>query len=188
MTSDITPLSREWYAELDKQSNSTFINLPVLFQLRGYTYDFIAKEYLSYFKSDDNTRQDKLALAKKFLKFIQSINKNRAREEVGEEFYLCFEYFMDNFSDLVAKNDLIGLESLGVISEAIDRSKFVSDIISIEELQRRIKNLEVTKKQEEVIEAEWEEFESEYKLLNENVSINRDEYVLTEERRLVNAD
>ena len=159
-------LTRDWFLKLEEQSASNFINLPIEFQLKGYNYDFISKSYLNFFKSETNTRQDKLILAKKFLKFIRNINKNRAKYELGEHFFICFEYFMDNFSDLVAKQDMIHLETLSVLSDAIDKSQFIEDIISIDELQRRVKQLEKVQEKEEIIDVEFSKFELEYKKLN----------------------
>jgi len=154
--------------KLEEQASHNFINLPIEFQLRGYDYEFISKSYLNFFNSEDNSRQDKLVLAKKFLKFIRSVNKNRAREELGESFFMCFQYFMENFSDLVAKQDMIHLDALSVITEAIDKSQFIEDIISIDELKRRVSNLEVVAKKEEIIQAEWDEVQCEYTQLNSN--------------------
>jgi len=151
------------------------MNLPVEFQLRGYDYNFISKSYLNFFRGD-NSRQDKLALAKKFLKFVRNINKNRAREELGEEFFICFEYFMGNFTELLSKQDFIHLETIEVLSAAIDKSQFVEDIISVDELKRRVKNLEITAAQEQAIDADWAEFEEEYAQVNSG-DINK--YLLT---------
>lgn len=159
-------MTKEWYHELEKQQSSTFINLPIEFQLRDYNYDLIAKRYLTFFRSDDNTRQDKLNLAKKFLKFTRAINKNRAKHELGESFFMCFEFFMNNFADLLSKQDYIALNALDVITEAIDKSQFIEDIISVDDLQRRVKNLAKTKEKEEVIDAEWSQFELEYTATN----------------------
>jgi len=158
----LVPLTKDWYDELEKQANSNFINLPIEFQVRGYDYEFIAKRYLTFFRSTENTRQEKLLLAKKFLKFIRSVNKNRAKHELGEEFFMCFGFFMDNFSDILSKQDFISLEGLSVLTDGIDKSQFIDDILSVEDLQRRIKNLKKTKEREEVIDAEWTEFEAEY--------------------------
>lgn len=163
-------LTRDWYDKLQESAATTFINLPIEFQLKGYDYNFISKSYYNFFNSDSNTRQDKLQLAKKFLKFIKSINKNRARFELGEEFFKTFEYFMNNFPDLMAKQDLIHLETLDILTEAIDKSQFLEDVLNVEELQLRIKKLEAVREQEDIIEAEFEEengFIEEYKLLNE---------------------
>lgn len=170
-------LTREWYVKLEEQSASNFINLPIEFQIRKHSYGSISKSYLNFFQSESNTRNDKLVLAKKFLKFIRSINKNRAKEELGEEFFECFQYFMENFNDLVSKQDIIHLETLTVLENAIDRSQFIEDIISVDELQRRVKALEVVVEQEDVIELEFEELSVEYGALNH---INRDEFLLAE--------
>ena len=166
MADTTLPLTNEWYRELEKQSDSGFINLPIEFAMREYNYSFIAKRYLTFFRCDDNDRQSKLSLAKKFLKFIRSVNKNRAKHELGEEFFMCFEYFMENFSDLLAKQDFIALETLSVLTEGIDKSQFIEDVINIDELKKRVDNLNHTIKQEEVIEAEWEDFEIEYRTTN----------------------
>jgi hypothetical protein len=157
-------LTREWYTELEKVASNNFINLPIEFQIRGYDYDFLSRHYLSFFRSD-SPRQDKLTLAKKFLKFIRTINKNRAKHELGPEFFECFEYFMNNFSDLIAKQDLIHLDTLSIISEAIDKSQFIEDIISVDDLKRRVDNLKNMKEKEDAIDAEWSSFETEYKNL-----------------------
>ena len=167
MESQANILNREWYVKLEKQAATSFINLPIEFQLRGYDYNFIAKSYLNFFQGD-NTRGDKLSLAKKFLKFVRNINKNRAKHELGEDFFLCFEYFIESFPDLLAKQDLIHLETLTVMADAMDRSQFIEDIISVEELQRRVKNLETKQSQEEIINVGWEEFNVEYGKLNED--------------------
>jgi hypothetical protein len=161
-------LTKEWYTELERASSSNFVNLPVEFQLRGYDYDYIAKSYFTFFNSESNTRQDKLALAKKFLKFIRNINKNRAKEELGEDFFLCFQYFMENFSDLMAKNDSIALETLSVMQKALDKSQMIEDIINVDELERRVKNLEKVKAREEIIEVEFDDVTDEYLALNQN--------------------
>ena len=89
-------LTREWFTELEKVSSENFINLPIELQMRGWDYANISKHYLTFFQSD-STRRDKLTLARKFLKFIRNINKNRARHELGPEFFETFEYFMSNF-------------------------------------------------------------------------------------------
>ena len=155
-------LTKDWYAAIEKQSNSNFVNLPIEFQLRGYDYNFIAKSYLNFFMGESNTRDDKLVLAKKFLRFIRNINKNRAKFELGEDFFLCFHYFMENFATLLAKQDTIHLETLEVISQAIDKSQFLDDVISLDELQKRIKNLKAIQENETIILTEWSEFENEY--------------------------
>lgn len=160
-------LTKEWYDKLQEQASSNFINLPIEFQLKKYDYNFVSKSYYNFFRSESNTRQDKLVLAKKFLKFVRNINKNRAKHELGEDFFLCFEYFMSNFSNLLSKPDLIHLETLDVITQAIDKSQFVQDIINIDELQKRVKNLDIAKEQEEAIDVEFDEIiGEEYKLLN----------------------
>ena len=159
-------LTRDWYTALEQQAATNFINLPIEFQLRGYDYSYISKSYLNFFNSPTNTRDDKLILARKFLKFIRSINKNRAKQELGEEFFICFEYFMANFSDLLSKQDMVHLETLSIITDAIDRSAFIEDIISVDELKRRVTSLQQVQQKEEVLIAEWSEFEEEYKALN----------------------
>ena len=160
------PLTHEWYTELEKQADSSFVNLPIEFAMRDYTYSSIAKRYLTFFRCDDNDRQAKLSLAKKFLKFIRSINKNRAKHELDESFFMCFQYFMDNFSDLLAKQDYIALETLSILTDGIDKSQFIEDVINIDELKKRVENLNHTVKQEEIIETEWEVFEIEYNQRN----------------------
>lgn len=159
-------LTREWYIKLEQQQALQFINLPVEFQLKGYDYGFICKSYYNFFNSETNTRDDKLQLARKFLKFIRSINRNRAKQELGEEFYLCFNYFMENFKDLLAKQDFIHLETLQVLTDAIDKTQFVEDIISVDELHRRVEAVEKVKEKEMELEENWADFEGEYKLLN----------------------
>jgi len=159
-------LTKEWYTELEKHQADNFINLPLAFQMKGYDYSTISKAYLTFFKSDDNTRSDKLSLAKKFLKFIRQINKNRAREELNTEFFLCFDHFMENFHSLTSKNDAIHLETLTLLAEGIDKSQFVEDIINIDELKRRITNLKATEAKEDIIDADWSSFEIEYQQLN----------------------
>ena len=98
-------LTKQWYNKLEQQASQTFINLPIEFQIRGYDYNFISKSYYNFFNSENNTRHDKLKLAKKFLKFIRQINKNRAKNELDTEFFKCFGYFMDNFPSLLSKQD-----------------------------------------------------------------------------------
>lgn len=170
-------LTRDWYLKLEEQAASSFINLPIEFSLRNYDYNFISKNYLNFFQSESNTRQDKLILAKKFLKFIRNINKNRAKQELGENFFICFEYFMANFPDLLSKQDMVHLETLSVISDAIDRSNYIEDIISIDELQNRVEKLQKVQELEEVIEVEFEDFEEEYnKLNNRRLLLNEQNY------------
>ncbi len=182
MAENTQVLTREWYVKLEEQSASSFINLPIEFQLKGYDYDFISKSYLTFFESDTNTRQDKLLLARKFLKFTRNINKNRAKAELGEEFFKCFDYFMNNFPDLMSKQDMISLETLSIMAEAIDKTQFVEDIISVDELQRRVQALEKANVEEEAIIAEFEDFESEYKKLNAPSDIHkRDKHLFLEE-------
>jgi hypothetical protein len=163
-------LSKEWYTKLQDQAAANFINLPIKFQVEGYDYSFISKSYYTFFNSESNTRQDKLKLAQKFLKFTRSINKNRAVHELDEYFFKCFEYFMDNFRDLMSKQDNIHLETLSVIEQAIDKSAFIEDIVSIDDLKRRVDNLEQIKEKEEIITIEWEGFEDEYARVNEGRS------------------
>jgi hypothetical protein len=182
-------LTRDWYVKLEESAATNFINLPLEFQIRGYDYSFISKTYLTFFNSDDNTRQDKLILAKKFLKFIRSINKNRAKEECGEDFFMCLNYFLENFPDLLSKQDSIALETLSVITDAIDRTAFVEDIISVDELKRRVEALEVVQKQEEIIEAEFcDSFLEEYNALNENRAEKERPFLLKEAKNLNNLD
>ena len=159
-------LTKEWYLKLEEQAATSFVNLPIEFQLRGYDYDFIAKSYLNFFNCEDNTRQDKLILGKKFLKFVRGINKNRAKQELGEQFFICFQYFMENFSSLLSKQDTIHLETLDLITQAIDKSQFIEDIISVDELKRRVENLERVEKKEQLITSTWDEFQYEYEQLN----------------------
>jgi len=188
-TQEVQPLTRDWFIKLEEQSASNFINLPIEFQLRKYDYNFISKSYLKFFQGD-NIRADKLTLARKFLKFVRSINKNRAKAELGEEFFLCFEYFMENFSDLLAKQDMIHLDTLSVLSDAIDKSQFIEDIISIEELQRRVKNLEIVSKNEKVITTEFKDFlEGEYKVLNNPKKIKeRDRFLLLDKPKILKSE
>lgn len=186
MSQEAAVLTREWYVKLEEQSASTFMNLPIEFQLKGYDYNFIGKSYYNFFRSENNTRQDKLTLAKKFLKFLRSINKNRAKQELGEEFFLCFEYFMDNFSELLAKQDTIHLEALDVMLQAIDKSQFIEDVINVEELQRRVKNLEKVQQREEVIDVEFEEISSEYAALNHVDDSVKHQFLLSSEEKASN--
>ena len=175
MTQETQVLTRDWYDKLQAQAASNFVNLPIEFRMRGYDYDFIAKSYLNFFRCEDNTRHDKLKLAKKFLNFIRSINKNRARRELSEDFFLCFEYFMENFPDLLAKQDMVHLETLEIITQAVDRSQFIQDIISVDELKRRVSNLEKTQEKEHEIISNWDE--EEYITLQKE----RDKYLLLQE-------
>lgn len=171
-------LTREWYVKLESQAAVSFINLPMEFQLKGYDYNFISKSYLNFFDCKTNSRSDKLTLARKFLTFISSINRNRAKEELGEEFFECFNYFMENFNDLLSKQDLIHLSTLTVLEQAIDKSKFVEEVISLPELQKRVQNLEVAQDKEEIINLEWEDFTDDYALLNNDTKEDRDKYLL----------
>ncbi len=161
-------LTKEWYLELEKQSASNFINLPIEFQMRGYTYDEITNSYLNFFKSESNTRKDKLNLAKKFLSFIRSINKNRAKEELTTSFYKCLSYFFDNFSDLLSKQDYIHLETLSILTEGLDKTNFIQDAISLPDLERRVNNLKQVQEKEEIIALEWSEFEQNYRITQES--------------------
>jgi hypothetical protein len=154
-------LTRQWYTELEAQAATNFINLPMEFQLKGYDYEFISKSYLNFFQSE-NTRNDKLQLARKFLKFLRTINKNRAKAELGTSFFKTFSYFMENFPDLLSKQDNIHLETLTVITEAIDKSQFIEDVISVDDLKRRITSLNKVKEHEETIHLSWDKFEEEY--------------------------
>lgn len=172
-------LNREWFTELEKQAATNFINLPIEFQLRKYDYNSIADSYLNFFSSDDNTRSEKLILARKFLSFVRNINKNRARNELGEKFFMCFEYFMENFNDLLSKQDMIHLQTLDIITAAIDKTQFIEDIISVDELKKRIINLKsVQEKEEEIKELFENEIITEYEKLN-NDREERDKYVLS---------
>ena len=159
-------LTKEWYNELEEQSAKSFINLPIEFQLKGYSYSKISDTYLKFFNSNDNTRKDKLILAKKFLTFIRKINKNRAKHELGESFFECFDYFMNNFADLIEKPDFIHLEALTVMADALDKSQFIEDVISVDELKNRVKRIQQIDEKEEAINADWTTFEGEYRLLN----------------------
>jgi len=159
-------LTKEWYNELERQAASNFVNLPIEFQIRGYDYNFISKSYLNFFRSTENTRKDKLTLARKFLVFIRSINKNRAKQELDEDFFKCFNYFMENFPSLLSKQDMIHVETLSILTEAIDKSQFIEDIISVDELQRRVTNLKKVEEIENVISEKWDEFEEEYRRRN----------------------
>jgi hypothetical protein len=162
-----TVLTRDWYIKLEQQAAAQFINLPIEFQLKGYDYAYICKSYYNFFNCETNSRDDKLQLAKKFLKFIRSINKNRAKQELGEEFYITFAYFMENFNDLLSKQDFIHLETLQVLTDAIDKTQFIEDIISVDELHKRVEAVEAVKQREQLLEDAWVEFDGEYKLLNE---------------------
>jgi hypothetical protein len=164
-------LTKEWYKDLEEQEAKTFINLPIEFQLKGYDYNFLSNQYLNFFNSETNTRADKLSLAKKFLSFIRKINKNRARLELGESFFQCFHYFMENFPSLMSKQDAIHLETLSIISDAIDKSVFVEDIISLPDLQRRVSRLKEVQEQEEIIDAEWADFEQIYESTQKQLTV-----------------
>ncbi len=169
-------LSREWYTKIEAQASSNFINLPLQFQMKGYTYDKISSTYLKFFQGE-GTRLAKLKLARKFLKFVRSINKNRARQELGEDFFKCFSYFMENFSELTVKMDAIHLETLDIITEAMDKSQFVEDIISIDELKQRVKNLEHVQEKEVEIKLVFDtDLSDEYIKLNNPET--RNEYLL----------
>jgi hypothetical protein len=163
----VAVLDKEWYEKLEAQSATNFVNLPLEFQLRGYDYDYISKAYLSFFKCDNNSRQDKLSLAKKFLKFVRNINKNRAKQELGEDFFICFHFFMENFKELLNKPDMIKLETLPILQEAIDKSQFMEDAISLDELKIRITRLDEVRKREEFISNSWDDFNQEYLELND---------------------
>lgn len=155
-------LTKEWYVEIEKQAAQNFINLPLDFQLRGYDYEYISDSYFTFFDNEYNTRQDKLVLAKKFLKFLRNLNRNRAKEECGPNFFKCYDYFLNNFSDLMSKNDIIALNALDLMQEAIDRASFVEDAVSLDVLKNRIEKVQAVKEREEIIDAEWTEFAREY--------------------------
>lgn len=159
-------LTKEWYIELEKAADKNFINLPLDFQLRGYNYEYISNRYFTFFDNEYNTRQDKLVLAQKFLKFLRNINRNRAREECGESFFKCYEYFLNNFSSLMSKNDMIALKALDLLQDAVDRTTFIQDAVSLDVLKDRIEKVQKIKEREEIINAEWEEFAHEFKQIN----------------------
>ena len=73
---------------------------------------------------------------------------------------------MENFKDLLSKQDFIHLETLQVLTDAIDKTQFIEDIISVDELHRRVEAVEAAKVKELELEENWSEFEGEYKLLN----------------------
>ena len=75
---------------------------------------------------------------------------------------MCFEYFMENFKSLLSKQDLIHLDTLEVITRAVDKSQFIEDLISVDELKRRVTNLKLVEEKEQIIDAEWSDFEEEY--------------------------
>ena len=66
---------------------------------------------------------------------------------------------MENFPDLLAKQDMVHLETLEIITQAVDRSQFIQDIISVDELKRRVSNLEKTQEKEHEIISNWDEEE-----------------------------
>ena len=159
-------LTKEWYKELEKSASSDFILLPIEFQARGWNYGVIAQHWLNFFKDDSLKRQDKLKLAKKFGKFVSIINRNRAKVELDESFFECFHYYMENFSDLVAKQDWIHIEALDLISEGLDKTRFIEDVISLDELKNRAQRVAHVEERERVIDVEWENVEIEYNKLN----------------------
>ena len=159
-------LTKEWYKELEKSASSDFVLLPIELQARGWTYNIIAAHWLTFFKDDTLKRQDKLKLARKFSKFISLINRNRAKVELGEDFFECFHHYIENFSDLVAKQDWIHMEVLDVISEGLDKTRFIEDVISLDELKHRAERILQVEEKEKVIDAEWRDVEKEYKELN----------------------
>lgn len=158
-------LTREWYKDLEAQASKEFVALPLEYQTRGYSYNTVAEHYLTFFKGD-NTRADNLRLAKKFQKFIRNINRNRVKQELGEAFFECFHYFMENFAELTSKQDFIHLETLDLISEGLDKSNFVEDVINVDELKNRVIRLKAVEAQEEIIGTEWKGISSEYEELN----------------------
>jgi len=158
-------LTKDWYTQVEQQAAQDFVALPTEFQVRGYSYDKIAKSYLTFFNGD-NKRSNKLKLAKKFGKFLRLINRNRAKNELGEDFYMCFAHYMDNFEDLVSKNDLVHLEALDLIADGLDKTRFVEDILNVEELRRRVNALKVVEEKADIIEAEWIDVSGDYRRLN----------------------
>lgn len=158
-------LSKEWQSELERAAASSFVLLPIELQARGYDYNYVAKSYLEFLKGE-NSRQDKLTIARKFSKFISNVNRNRVKSELGPDFFEAFEYYMNNFDDLMAKPDRIGLETLELIQDGLDRTKFVEDVISFDEIKLRATRIAKMEKKSEILDAEWKEFEIEYKELN----------------------
>ena len=158
-------LSKEWQGELDRAKASSFVLLPIELQAKGYTYDYVAKAYLEFFEAD-NSRQEALVLARKFSKFISNLNRNRIKHELGPDFFKAFQFYMENFDTLLKKPDRIKLETIDLISEGLDRSRFVEDIISFDELKMRTKRIEKMEEQDAAIDAEWEQLETEYSQRN----------------------
>jgi len=158
-------LSKEWQSELDRAAASSFVLLPIELQAKGYTYDYVAKAYLEFFEAD-NSRQEALVLARKFSKFISNLNRNRVKHELGEDFFKAFQFYMENFNDLLKRPDRIKLEAIDLIAEGLDRSKFVEDVISFDELKMRTKRIQEMEEKDAIIDAEWEELEIEYKQRN----------------------
>jgi hypothetical protein len=167
-------LTKEWYRELEKSASSDFVLLPLELQARGWNYNEIAEHWLNFFKDDSAKRRDKLRLARKFSKFISIINKNRAKVELGEAFFECFHYFMENFSDLMEKQDWIQLDALEIISEGLDKTRFIEDVISLDELKIRAKRILKVEAKEKIIDVEWKDVQIEYKKLNPDESKKRD--------------
>ena len=161
----IVALSKEWQSELDRAAASSFVLLPIELQAKGYTYDYVARAYLEFFEAD-NSRQEKLVLARKFSKFISNLNRNRVKHELGEDFFNAFQFYMDNFNELLSRPDRIKLETIDLIADGLDRSKFVEDVISFDELKMRTKRIQKMEEKDAAIDAEWEELEIEYKQRN----------------------
>ena len=157
-------LSNEWNDGIKSQAASDFILLPAEARERGYDYNWVASQYLIFLK--EGTRKQKLAVARKFFKFLKQINRDRAKKELDETFFEAFQYYFDNFKELNSKNDWIKLESIDMISEMCSRFNFALDIVSSVEMQERVKKLSKLSKQEETIDIEFSEVNEEYLRLN----------------------
>ena len=88
---------------------------------------------------------------------------------------------MDNFADLFCKQDLIHLESLTLLTDAVDRVSFMDDVTSIEDLELRVGKIKKVRSREEVIEADWSDFEKEYKELNNGTGAGSAQRVIAHE-------
>ena len=157
-------LTPKWNDDLKTQAAADFILLPAEARERGYNYNWVAQQYLIFLKQ--GTRKQKLSYARKFFKFLKQINRDRAKKELGEDFFEAFEYFWENFKELNSQDDWIKLESIDIISELCSRYNFALDIVSSVEMEERVKKLDKLSRQEETIDIEFEEVNEEYLRLN----------------------
>jgi len=160
-------LTQQWSEDLNTKAAADFILLPAEARDRGYDYNWVAQRYLIFLKV--GTRKQKLAVARKFFKFLKQINRDRAKKELGEDFFQAFSHYWDNFNELNSKQDWIQLEAIDMIAEMCSRFNFAIDIVSSLEMEERVKKLDKLDKEEKVIDIEFIEVNDEYKKLNKAI-------------------